>query len=49
MRDEGDFDEIMRIVALPAIAAAFYEDEEHFLDRGASILIKCETRDTGTR
>lgn len=46
--DEAAFEEIMRIVTLPEIAPLFYEDEEHFLDRDATMLIKCRTRDTGT-
>jgi hypothetical protein len=48
MRAEADFIEIMRLVALPDIAPIFYADEEPFLDRDATMLIKCEMRDTGT-
>jgi len=49
MPDEVAFDEIMRIVSAPEIAPIFYADEEHFLDREATMLIKCDMRDTGTR
>lgn len=48
-RDEAAFDEIMRLVAHSEIAPLFYEDEEHFLDRDATVLIKCRMYDTGTR
>lgn len=49
MPDEAAFDEIMRIVASPEIGPLFHADEEHFLDRGATVLIRCELHDTGTR
>lgn len=48
MNDEAAFDEIMRIVSSPEIGPLFHEDEEHFLDRAATLLIKCEACDTGT-
>ena len=48
MPDEAAFDEIMRIFADPEIGKIFYEDEEHFLDRGSVTLIKVDCRDTGT-
>lgn len=48
MPDEAAFEEILRIFADPEIGGIFYEDEEHFLDRDAVFLFKCDTRDTGT-
>ncbi|CAN7328086.1 EthD domain-containing protein [Phenylobacterium sp. LjRoot225] len=47
MPDEAAYDEIIRLLADPVISKVFYEDEEHFLDRDATLLIKCDARDTG--
>lgn len=46
--DEAAFDAIMKLFSDPRIGRIFYEDEEHFLDRDAIMLIKCDSRDTGT-
>ena len=47
-QDEAAFDELMALFADPAISRIFFEDEEHFLDRDATVMIKCDCRDTGT-
>lgn len=47
MADEAAFDEIMGLLADPVISKVFHEDEEHFLDREATVLIKCDPHDTG--
>lgn len=47
MTDEAAFDEIMAMVGDPVIGKIFHDDEEHFLDREAMMLIKCDPRDTG--
>jgi hypothetical protein len=47
MPNEEALDEIMRIFADPVIGKAFYDDEEHFLDRNAVFMFKCDTRETG--
>jgi hypothetical protein len=48
MPDEAAFEAIMARFSEPEIGRLFYEDEEHFLDRDAIMLIKCDSRDTGT-
>lgn len=49
MPDEAAFNEINRIFADPVIGKKFHDDEEHFLDREAVLLIKCDVVDTGPR
>jgi hypothetical protein len=48
MPNEEAFDEIMSLFADPVIGKVFHDDEEHFLDRESVLLVKCDTRDTGT-
>jgi hypothetical protein len=49
MRDAAAFDEINRIFADPVIGKEFHDDEEHFLDREAVLLIKCNVVDDEMR
>ena len=48
MPNEEAFEEIMSLFADPVIGKIFHDDEEHFLDRESVLLVKCDTRDTGT-
>jgi hypothetical protein len=45
--DEAAFNEIIRVMTDPRIGRMFADDEEKFLDREATMLIKCDARDTG--
>lgn len=47
MPDEASFDQIMQLLSEPEIGRIFHDDEEHFLDRDATMLFKCDPRDTG--
>ncbi len=47
MPDEAAFDEIMRIMAEPAIMREFEEDEDRFIDREATVMIRCTAFDSG--
>lgn len=47
LESEAAFDEAMALFQDPAIGPIFYADEEHFLDRDAILLLKCDSRDTG--
>ena len=42
------FDEILRLLADPAIGKIFRDDEEHFLDSSGTRLVRCDCRDTGS-
>jgi hypothetical protein len=49
--NEEALEEIYRLFADPVIGKAFYDDEEHFLDRDATLVIHCKEEDvvdTGT-
>lgn len=47
MPDEAAFDAIIALLGDPVIGRIFYDDEEHFLDRAATKMVCCDTRDTG--
>ena len=42
---EAELEEIYRLFADPVIGKAFYDDEEHFLDRDATLVIHCKEGD----
>jgi hypothetical protein len=48
MADENAFEEILAVFADPVVGKIFHDDEEHFLDRSSVVLVKYDTRDTGT-
>ncbi|MEZ5735442.1 MAG: EthD domain-containing protein [Novosphingobium sp.] len=48
MPDEAAFNRINEVFQHPVIGKEFYDDEEHFLDREATMLFKCSVGDTGT-
>jgi hypothetical protein len=45
---EADFHDILRIMDEPAIRQEFWDDEDRFIDRTATVMIPCEERETGT-
>ncbi len=47
LEDEAAMAEIVRLLADPVIGKAFYDDEEHFLDRSSVRYLRCDTHDTG--
>ncbi len=47
LKDEAAMEEIVRLLSDPVIGKVFYEDEEHFLDRGSVRYFRCDMRDTG--
>ena len=47
MPDEAAFDAMLALLGDPVIGKVFYEDEEHFLDRAATKMVRCDARDTG--
>jgi hypothetical protein len=40
--DAADYEEMGRIFAAPAASAELYEDELEFLDREATVMLKCD-------
>jgi hypothetical protein len=47
MPDENAFNEILRIMDTPGIREEFWEDEDRFMDRSATVMIPCTVADTG--
>ncbi len=45
LANEEALEEIYRLFADPVIGKAFYDDEEHFLDRDATLVIHCKDGD----
>lgn len=48
MEAEAALNEILALLGDPVIGRIFHDDEEHFLDRAATKLFRCDARDTGT-
>ena len=47
-KDEADFHEILRIMEQPDIRREFWEDEDRFIDRSATVMIPVVVANTGT-
>lgn len=46
--DEASFHEILRIMSVPEIEKEFWDDEDRFIDRSATVMIPCVVANTGT-